>query len=294
MRRAAAVVTITLSAVATLAGCTGGSESPANPPAVTSSGAPSASPGATGAPETDDCHSAGGAELTWGGMVAADDDWAEWFETTWRHSYAFTITSTATELTCRYKFDVAVTDQVTEEFNYGETIQVVLGPGQSWSGEAFYLEEDFEFTADAKDATPKNPLEPEVVRTGTARVFDGYYDADVTFGEVEGEGKDAVLPVTVVQRGPADGMMERLWSATQDVFFVRGLDADGNYIVNVYDWIFPVETGKTETIRLPLGGGPSNGEVMNFHATSAIDKVVTWELAAFQPVLFEDEVGAQD
>jgi len=227
-------------------------------------------------------------------MVAADDDWAEWFETTWRHSYAFTITSTATELTCRYKFDVAVTDQVTEEFNYGETIQVVLGPGQSWSGEAFYLEEDFEFTADAKDATPKNPLEPEVVRTGTARVFDGYYDAEVTFGEVEGEGKDAVLPVTVVQRGPADGMMERLWSATQDVFFVRGLDADGNYIVNVYDWIFPVETGKTETIRLPLGGGPSNGEVMNFHATSAIDKVVTWELAAFQPVLFEDEVGAQD
>lgn len=119
-------------------------------------------------------------------------------------------------------------------------------------------------------------------------MFDGYYDADVTFGDIEGEGADAVLPVTVVQRGVAKGMMERLWSATQDVFFVRGLDADGNIVINAYDWIFPIDEG-THTFALPLGGGPSNDEVMNAHPTSAIDEVVSWELAAFQPVLLEDE-----
>lgn len=223
-------------------------------------------------------------------MVAAKDDWAAWYGTQWRHSYAFTITSTAEDLTCRYSFDVAATDTVTEEHNYGETIQVVLGPGESWSGQAFYLEEDFEFSSDAENATPKNPIEPEVVRTGTARVFDGYYDADVTFGDIEGEGSSAVLPVTVVQRGVAKGMMERLWSATQDVFFVRGLDAEGNIVINSYQWIFPVDEG-THTFTLPLGGGPTNDEVMNAHPTSAIGTVVSWELAAFQPVLLEDEAA---
>src|SRR5699024_10247634 len=104
--------------------------------------------------------------------------------------------------------------------------------------------------------------------------------------------KDAVLPVTIVQRGLADGMIERLWSATEDVFFVRGLDAEGNVVVNAYDWIFPVEEGQTETVNIPLGGSPSNDqEVMNFFPTSAVDEVVTWELAAFQPVMLADQTA---
>jgi hypothetical protein len=262
LRRAPRVLACALLATMTLSACgaSGADPSPTTPPAKATAG-PSVSAAAPG--DDVDCHSAGGAELVWGGMVAAKDDWAAWYGTQWRHSYAFTITS---------------------------TIQVVLGPGESWSGQAFYLEEDFEFSSDAENATPKNPIEPEVVRTGTARVFDGYYDADVTFGDIEGEGSSAVLPVTVVQRGVAKGMMERLWSATQDVFFVRGLDAEGNIVINSYQWIFPVDEG-THTFTLPLGGGPTNDEVMNAHPTSAIGTVVSWELAAFQPVLLEDEAA---
>ncbi len=272
----------------TLSVCGGSAEAP-TPSGTSAPGGSTAPSRAPEEPSEADCQSAGGAELTWEGMVAANDDWAAWYGTTWRHSYAFTITSTAADLTCRYNFEVAVKDTVADEYNYGETIHVVLGPGESWSGEVFYLEEEFESSEDAEDAAPTNPLEPEVVRTGATRVFDGYYDADVAIGDVEGEGKDAVLPGTIVQRGLADGTIERLWSATEDIFFVRGLDAEGNVVVNVYAWILPVEEGQTETLNIPLGGGPSNDqEVMNFFPTSAVDEAVTWELAAFQPVMLED------
>ena len=282
LRRAPAAVAATLIAMATLSACGSSDTDPAAPPA-----GPSATAVAPGGDV--DCHSAGGAELVWDGMVAAKDDWAAWYGTQWRHSYAFTVTSAAEDLTCRYNFEVAARDTVTEEYNYGETIHVVLGPGESWSGQVFYLEEDFEFSSDAKDATPTNPIEPEVVRQGATLVYDGYYDADVTIGKVEGDGAGAVLPVTVKHRGLAKGMLERLWSATEDVFFVRGLDAEGNVVVNAYDWIFPIEEGQTETVNIPLGGGPSNDQkVMNFYPTSALDEVVSWELAAFQPVMLED------
>ena len=265
---------------------------PAAPSASTTNG--STQPAAEGTVGKKTCNTDGAAELVWDGMVAADDDWAAWYGTTWRHSYAYTITSKTTDLFCRYSFDVDVKDTVTGDYNHGSKIHVALGPGQSFSGQVFYLEEDFKFSGDAKDATPENPLEPSVVRSGTARVFDGYYDADVTIGEVKGEGKDAILPVTINQRGVADGMIPRLWSATQDVLFVNGLDADGNVAVSLYQWIFPVEDGTTETIELPLGGGPSSDKRKTDQPTDALERVVAWELAAYQPLLFEDAASRND
>lgn len=295
MRRRLMFTGAAVAAMAGLVACGGGPGEEGPTSAVPGATAASGTPAATDAPAgPKTCNTDGAAELVWDGMVAADDDWAAWYGTTWRHSYAYTITSKTTDLFCRYSFDVDVKDTVTGDYNHGSKINVALGPGQSFSGQVFYLEEDFKFSGDAKDATPGNPLEPSVVRSGKARVFDGYYDAAVTIGEVKGEGKDAILPVTINQRGVADGMIPRLWSATQDVLFVNGLDADGNVAVSVNQWIFPVEDGTTETIELPLGGGPSSDEVMTDHPTDALERVVAWELAAYQPVLFEDEASLND
>lgn len=278
-----------------LAGCTTGADPgptiapPTTVPAPTiaapttpgdASMTPDAAP-TTNAPEVDASRwcargdaDEGDVEVTFGKISASSDEWASSIDRTWRHFIPVTVTNRM-DVPCT--FGVWLDGAVDGGATGNEDLTVPLLPGESYSFQAFDLEEMVEFSADSKDAKPSAKVTPSVNLVTRTPYLD-YYDLTTEVGKVEGKGADATLPVTVTLNGPRPGMPERT-GLSQDELHVLGLDADGTVVTKASTTVDTFTLGETRTIELKVGGGSSSGDVRNQVAVATYADVVTWHVA---------------
>lgn len=216
----------------------------------------------------------GDVEVTFGKISAASDEWASSIDRTWRHYVPVTVTNRM-EVPCI--FDMWLDGAVEGGRTANEDLTVPLLPGESYSFQAFDLEEMVEFTADSKEAKPAAQVTPSV-NLVTRDPYLDYYDLTTEVGKVEGKGGDATLPVTLTLNGLKPGMPERT-GLSKDDLFVLGLDADGTVVTKASATIDPFTLGETRTIDLQVGGGSSSGDVRNQMPVATYDDVVTWHVA---------------
>ena len=269
-----------------MAGCSG-SEAKVEDP--TKSASPQSS---TSAPTDGESVAAGGdqcaekkadddVEVSFGEMAAASDEWAAEMGRQWRHYYPLTVTNVSDE-TCL--FIVSVAAHFDKRPSQYEDVSISLEPGQTYTAQVFELEGSVDFTDDSEAATPTKPVEIEYNGSTKRLPLPDYYDADITFGEIEGSGGETVLPVTITINGVADGQPERAASSPDDILFVNGLDAQGNVVAATSIKIEPViESGETRVINMPLGGGTSSGTRMVLNPVSDFLKAVSFEVVEFKP-----------
>lgn len=253
-------------------------------PAPTTPGDESTTPDAaptTNAPEVDASRwcaygdaDEGDVEVTFGKISAASDEWASSIDRTWRHYIPVTVTNRM-EVPCI--FDMWLDGAVEGGSTANEDLTVPLLPGESYSFQAFDLEEMVEFTADSKEAKPAAQVKPSV-NLVTREPYLDYYDLTTEVGKVEGKGGDATLPVTLTLNGLKPGMPQRT-GLSKDDLFVLGLDADGTVVTKASATIDPFTLGETRTIDLQVGGGSSSGDVRNQMPVATYDDVVTWHVA---------------
>ncbi|MGP7959738.1 hypothetical protein ACTVCO_02870 [Sanguibacter sp. A247] len=268
---------------AALAGCTGGGDPdptaapPTPPPATTSAPTtPSAEP-TTFEPTIDASQwcAAGDAdegdlEASFGKISAANDEWADAMDRTWRHYIPVTLTNTM-DVPCTFGvwLDAAVEGAATGN----EDLTVPLLPGQSYTFQAFDLEEFVKFSGDTKDATTKAKVTPSINLVTRSAYLD-YYDLATEVGDVSGEGAKAVLPVSITLNGVQGGMPDRK-GVSKDMVHVLGLDSDGAVITKASARIDPLDQGETRQLELPVGGGTA-GDVRNQVPVSVYDDVTSW------------------
>lgn len=272
--------------VAALAGCGGGGDPDPTaappttlPPATTAPASPSAEP-TTFEPTIDASQwcAAGDAEegdleATFGKIAAASDEWADAMDRTWRHYIPVTLTNTM-DVPCTFGvwLDAAAEGGATGN----EDLTVPLLPGQSYTFEAFDLEEFVTFSGDSKDATTKAKITPSINLVTRSAYLD-YYDLTSEVGKIAGEGAKAVLPVSITLNGVEGGMPDRK-GVSKDMVHVLGLDSDGEVITKASARIDPLEQGETRELELPVAGG-SSGEVRNQVPLAVYDDVVSWTVA---------------
>ena len=265
-----------------LAGCSGGETNAAETPPQTSS---SASTDVTPVEATGDECSVKDAdndvEVSFGEMAAASDEWSAEMGRQWRHYYPLTVTNISAE-TCM--FTVGVVAHFDFNPSQYEDVFVALKPGQSYTAQAFNLEEGIDFTADAESATPTKPVEIKFNGASKRLPSPDYYDADITFGAIQGSGAETVLPVTITVNGVAEGQPERASSSKEDALMVNALDAQGNVVASTSIDVGPViEAGETRVVNLPLGGGNSSGERRILHPASEFIAASSFEVVEFMP-----------
>ena len=220
-------------------------------------------------------------EVSFGEMAAASDEWAADLDRVWRHYYPLTITNISDE-TCMFTVGVAA----HFDFNPSqyEDVFIALKPGQSYTAQAFNLEEGVEFTDDSESATPAKPVEIKFNGASKRLPSPGYYDVDIEFGQIEGSGGDALLPVTITVNGVADGQPERASSSKEDALMVNALDVQGNVVASASIDVGPViEAGETRVVNLPLGGGNSSGKRRILHSASDFLAASSFEVVEFMP-----------
>lgn len=217
---------------------------------------------------------------TFGELTAASDEWSAAMGVQWRHYYPMTITNVSAA-TCFFRVGAeALIDGEREQL---EEVNVVLRPGQSYSLQVFELAGDL-LTADSPTATPVVPIEPSHVISYKRYFHMGIYDADFTFGAIEGSGATATLPLTITYRGLSEGWPKRASSSTDDNLWVNGLDAQGNVVATVAATIDPLFTDEeTRVIHLPVGGGTSSGIRYNNHTEADFRSAVSFEVVDWSP-----------
>ena len=220
-------------------------------------------------------------EVTFGEMEAVSDEWATDLGLQWRHYYPTTITNVTTS-TCLFQVGIAAI--VDGEPAGSDDISIVLGPGQSYSFEAFTLDTVVAFTADSEAAEPAEPIVPEYRRTLKFAAAPDYYDAEFTFGETQGSGATATLPLTITNKGVTDGQPDRALSSDEDYLMVNAVDAAGDVVASLRVALDPViEEGETRTIGLPLGGGYSSQVAVNRNSTNDFLGAVAFEVVDYVP-----------
>ena len=216
----------------------------------------------------------GDLEVKFGEISAASDEWAASIDRTWRHYVPVTMTNRM-DVPCI--FGVWLDGAVAGGPTANENLTVPLLPGESYSFQAFDLEEMVDFSADSKDAKPAAKITPSV-NLVTRDPYLDYYDLTTEVGKLEGKGGDATLPVTVTLNGLKPGMPERT-GLSEDDLFVLGLDADGTVVTKASATIDPFTLRETRTIELKVGGGSSSDDVRNQMPVATYDDVATWHVA---------------
>ena len=163
-------------------------------------------------------------------------------------------------------------------------IHIPLKPGQTYSLQVFDLEDGVDFSADSESATPTTPIEIEYTVTRKRIASPGYYDADITFGAIQGSGAETVLPTTITINGVAEGEPKRAATSQEDYLIMNGLDAQGDVVASVWLTVFPViDAGETRVVNVPLGGGNSSGVSYVMNPASDFLKAVSFEVVEFSP-----------
>lgn len=270
-----------------LAGCSGsGSTDPSEVSPTSSSVKPTlpttGETAAEGKKECDKDTAPDRLEISYGDLTAASDEWSAELGLTWRHYYPLTIKNIGDE-TCVFGVGTtAVFDKHPAQFY---DLYVPLKPGQSYTAQMFELERGIEFTTDSESATPTVPVELNHSDGNSRRADPNYYDHEITFGEIQGSGADAILPMTIKIIGVAEGEPKRASSSNEDFITILGLDAKGDAVAAMFYKIDPViEAGETRQIDLPVaGGGSSPGDKYNFNSLSDYKKAVSFEVVDYAP-----------
>ena len=215
--------------------------------------------------------------LTFGEMGAATDEWSSYLDRTWRHYLPFTFTNTM-EVRCVFAMtlDLAVdgaSGKATDGFS------VPLLPGQSFSGQMFDLDGVLGLP-DAEVVDNTAALTPSVTKASSGRYFGDYYDLTFEVGERDGVGSAAVIPVVVTTKGVSAGMPERLITASEDNYWLLGLDAQGNVITVARNTQDALKVPGETTIWFALAGGGASGYARELMPMSTYDSVATWKLVA--------------
>lgn len=265
-----------------LSACSGGGAQPTIPATTTAPPASPSSPSATPSPErTIDasrwCAAGtvkdGDLTLDFGKpTTATGDEWAESLGRTWRAYVPVTVTN---ELDVPCMFDLNL-DVAIDGVSGREDVRVPLQPGQSYRFQAFDLTELVEL-ADAKDGVAGH--EVTTGQTGSQRnpLIDDYYELEAEVGEIEGEGKDAVLPVSVELGAVRAGMPRHTGSV--EYLTVVGLDAQGDVVTKAFhETEGKAEFGGRIDVRIPISGGDSSGTTRNQVPLSAYDDVVEYKV----------------
>ena len=276
-------VATAVGAALALSACTGDAEPTI--PAVTTTGARPSSPATTGATPTPErtidtsrwCTAGtveeGDLTLEFGApAVATGDEWTESLGRTWRPYVPVTVTNEL-DVPCMFdlNLDVAI-DGVTGR----EDVRVPLQPGQSYRFQAFDLSELVEI-ADTKDAVAD--LKVTTGQTGSQRnpLIDDYYELEAEVGEIEGAGKDAVLPVSVGLGAVRAGMPRHTGSV--EYLTVVGLDAQGTVVTKAFhETEGKAQFGGRIDVLIPVAGGDSSGVTRNQVPLSAYDDVVEYKV----------------
>lgn len=250
------------------------------PPTSPGDGGSGAAP-TTNAPEIDTSRwcapgdaDEGDLEVRFGKVSAASDEWAASIDRTWRHYIPVTMTNRM-DVPC--VFGVWLDGAVDGGPTANEDLTVPLLPGESYTFQAFDLEEMVDFSGDSKDAKPAAEITPSV-NLVTREPYLDYYDLSTEVGELTGKGANAVLPVTLTLNGLKPGMPERTGLA-QDELHVLGLDADGTIVTKASTSIDVLSLREERTVELPVGGGSSSGDVRNQVPVAAYEDVVSWSVA---------------
>ncbi|GHG46111.1 hypothetical protein GCM10011331_05960 [Flavimobilis marinus] len=274
-----------------LGACSDSGESPAptgsaSVPSASSSASPE-SPAPDLCPDQDTITDAGeiATFAVVGEATAAQDEAAEFHGQTWRRFLPLTVTNPL-DFTCKINVVVSVTGSDDGYVDGGGT--VVLGPGETAELQIFDLDSTFEFEGDTEDAAPAETLTPTVHQVSTGPVYD-YYDAEFEFGEITGEGAEAVLPVTVTKNAIRDGVPEAAGLKSRDVLYIDGLDASGAAVARFMVTAEPApEVGSSQTYEVPatIAGNYDNAG-RAFQPLSATENIVEYRVSAFQPLLIE-------
>jgi len=270
-----------VAAAALLASCSGGDDpSPTAQPTTPASGATTTeAPSDATFPGSCEPGDLSDADYTveFGEMGAAQDEWAGGLDRTWRHFLPFTFTNTM-DVGCTFvvTFDLAVDGEAGKAT---DGFSVPLKAGQSFHGQMFDLDGPLGLE-DAESASTSATLTASVSEVGGTRYFGDYYDLSFEVGERDGVGSATTVPVTVTTTAVAAGMPERLFTAYQDLYWLLGLDGDGDVITvarNTQDALtVPGET----TIWFALAGGGSSGFSRELMPMSTYDDVTSWTFVA--------------
>lgn len=278
-----AVATL-VGAVFLLAGCTGGDPVPAPVPTTTDA-APSTSDApeeTTPAPErTIDtsrwCEAGtvtdGDLTLAFGTPTAATgDEWTERLGRTWRPYVPVTVTNDL-DVPCVFDLNLRVS---VDGSPAREDLRVPLEPGQSYSFQAFDLSEVVEI-ADTETAVADHEIVTSEKGSQRRPLIEDYYEVESSVGDVEGEGADAVLPVTAEVGGVRAGMPKHTgWS---DYLMVVGLDAAGDVVAKAFhETENKIAPGQRIDVRIPVAGGYASGDVRTQTPLSAYDDVVDYKV----------------
>lgn len=260
-----------------------------------SASAPSASGSATGeAPAADLCPSeayteaADVARFAEAGPVAgAQDEGAAVHGTTWRHYVPLTVTNPL-DVTCAIKVLVGTEGSGGAYFSGGGA--AVLQPGETAELQLFDLESGVTFDGDAQDAAPSETLTSAAGRVTLRPVYEDYYDADITFGEITGEGADAVLPVTVTKNGVRDGVPAATGANRMDEFYFEGLDGSGAVVARFeIPAVAALDVGQTATYEVPatIAGSFENENGRAYQALDATEGITEYRVVMYQPEVLE-------
>lgn len=216
----------------------------------------------------------GDLEVTFGEIAAASDEWAASIDRTWRHYVPVTMTNRM-DVPC--VFGVWLDGAVAGGATANEDLTVPLLPGESYTFQAFDLEEMVDFSGDAKDAKPAATVTPSV-NLVTREPYLDYYDLETKVGGVTGSGADAVLQVTLTLKGVKPGVPRRTGLAKDDLH-VLGLDAEGTIITKASTRIDALALEEERTVELRVGGGSSSDGVRNQVPVATYEDVVSWTVA---------------
>lgn len=215
--------------------------------------------------------------VTFGEIGAAQDEWSQSLDRTWRHFLPFTFTSTMdVRCTFVFEFDLAVdgeSGRATDGFS------VPLEPGQSFTGQMFDLDAPLGLE-DTEAASTSATLTPTVSKASSIVSFGGYYDLTFEVGERDGVGSETTVPVAVTTTAVAEGMPERLFTARDDLFWLLGLDGAGNVITVARNTQRALEVPGESTIWFALAGGGASGYSRELMPMSTYDEVESWTFVA--------------
>ncbi|PFG36383.1 hypothetical protein ATL41_1101 [Flavimobilis soli] len=229
---------------------------------------------------------------TAGEIVAVQDEMSEAAGTSWRRYVPVTVTNPGTA-TCRVKAFVTVEgDGGAYEV---DTADVVLEPGATANVQLFNLDDVVEFDGDTEGGQPVEQLTIAVQEVATWPVYD-YYDADVEFGAVSGEGADAVLPVTITKKAVRDGVPAPYGLTPQDDVYIQGVDASGAVVAHFSAWALEaIEVGETTTYEIPATIAARYDYEKDpefpsyaYQGLSATEDVAEYRVVRFEPAFLED------
>ena len=281
---------VAASAVLVLSGCSGEDPAPTPPPtaaptsgadpAPTASGGPEASP--TPSPErTIDtsrwCEAGtlkdGDVTIDFGTPTAATgDEWTAKLGRTWRPYVPVTVTNEL-DVPCSFELNLRVS---VDGAPAREDLRVPLEPGQSYRFQAFDLSEVVDI-ADTETAVADHEVKGSEKNSQRRPLIEDYYEMEATVGDIEGEGADAVLPVTVEVGDVRPGMPKHTgWS---DYLMVVGLDETGDIVAKAfYETPAKVGFGERIDVKIPVAGGYASGDVRTQTPVSAYDDVVEYKV----------------